>query len=113
MKHRIFFRLMFAFLLVILAGTATLDLKIRRDWETSLRDQIERALIEKTRLFAQRVEAAGDTSLAEIARGQALAADTRATIIDSSGRVLADSEADPATMRVLAAVKGVGRSVLP
>lgn len=98
MKRRIFFRLMSAFLLVIMASMATLDFKIRRDWDRSLRSEIQKGLVQKTKLFAQRVEAADSAGLPQIARNEALAANTRATIIDSSGRVLADSEADPASM---------------
>lgn len=98
MKSRIFFKLMAAFLTVIMAATLTLDFAIRRAWEGSLRNEIERALVQKTRLFAQRVQTDKGQSLEEIGKQEARAAEARATIIDRSGRVLADSEADPATM---------------
>ncbi|HEV2020973.1 MAG TPA: ATP-binding protein [Terriglobales bacterium] len=98
MTHRIFFKLMGAFLLVIVAGTVTLDFAIRRAWETSLRGEIERALVEKTQLFAGRVQADKSHSMQEVAVEAGRQAQARATIIDSTGKVLADSEADPATM---------------
>jgi two-component system phosphate regulon sensor histidine kinase PhoR len=96
--RRIFFKLMGAFLLVIVAGTVTLDFAIRRAWETSLRGEIERALVEKTQLFAGRVQADKSHSMQEVAVEAGRQAQARATIIDSTGKVLADSEADPATM---------------
>ena len=98
MTRRIFFKLLGAFLLVIVAGTVTLDFAIRRAWEASLRREIERALVEKTRLFAGRVQSDQSHSRQEVAVEAGRAAQARATIIDSTGLVLADSEADPATM---------------
>ena len=98
MTRRIFFKLLGAFLLVILAGTLTLDVAIRRAWEASLRGEIERALVEKTRLFAGRVQADKSHTMQQVAAEAGRQAQARATIIDSTGLVLADSEADPATM---------------
>ena len=98
MTRRIFFKLLGAFLLVIVAGTVTLDFAIRRAWETSLRGEIERALVEKTQLFAGRVQSDKSHTVQEVAVEAGRQAQARATIIDSSGKVLADSEADPATM---------------
>ncbi len=119
MTRRIFFKLLGAFLLVIVAGTVTLDFAIRRAWEASLRAEIERALVEKTRLFAGRVQSDKAHTMQEVAAEAGRAAQARATIIDSTGLVLADSEADPATMEnhatrpeFIAALKGeVGSSV--
>jgi len=67
-------------------------------WQASLRAEIERNLTQKTQLFAHRVEIDKNTSLTEIAAQEGLAAGARATIIDASGRVLADSESNPASM---------------
>jgi two-component system phosphate regulon sensor histidine kinase PhoR len=97
-RSRIFFKLMGAFLLVIAAVTATLDYTVRHAWEESLLHEIRRNLIDKTHLFAQRVQAERARPLMELARQEAAAADARATIIDSTGKVLADSDADPASM---------------
>jgi two-component system phosphate regulon sensor histidine kinase PhoR len=97
-RSRIFIKLMVAFLLVIGAVTVTLDFSIRRAWENSLRAEIETSLLQKTKLLAQRVQSEKGPSLQQIAKEAAQASDARATIIDSTGRVLADSEADPATM---------------
>jgi two-component system phosphate regulon sensor histidine kinase PhoR len=96
-KNRIFFKLLAVFLIVIAATAATLDVMIGSAWEASLRTEIERNLTQKTLLFAHRVEI-DRAPLSEIAAQEGLAAGARATIIDASGKVLADSEANPASM---------------
>ena len=98
MKNRIFFKLLAVFLIVIAATAATLDVMLGSAWEASLRTEIERNLTQKTQLFAHRVENDRAHSLTEIAAQEALAAGARATIIDASGKVLADSESNPADM---------------
>jgi two-component system, OmpR family, phosphate regulon sensor histidine kinase PhoR len=97
-KNRIFFKLLAVFLIVIAATAAVLDVMLGSAWEASLRTEIERNLTQKTLLFAHRVETDRSHTLAEIAAQESLAAGARSTIIDASGRVLADSESDPATM---------------
>jgi two-component system phosphate regulon sensor histidine kinase PhoR len=76
----------------------TVNVLIQRAWEGMLRSEIERSLREKTLLFADRVASAPRDSLEQITQQAAAEANERATVIDSSGKVLADSEADPATM---------------
>ncbi len=98
MKNRIFFKLLAVFVIVIAATAAILDVMIGTAWESSLRTEIERNLTQKTLLFAHRVETDRTHTLGEIAAQEGLAAGARATIIDASGKVLADSEANPANM---------------
>ena len=98
MKNRIFFKLLAVFLIVIAFTAATLDVMLGSAWEDSLRTEIERNLTQKTQLFAHRVETDRTHSLPEIAAQEGLAAGARATIIDASGKVLADSESNPANM---------------
>ena len=98
MKNRIFFKLLAVFLIVIAATAAILDVMIGGAWEASLRTEIERNLTQKTLLFAHRVETDRSHTLTEIAAQEGLAAGARATIIEASGKVLADSEANPAIM---------------
>ncbi len=99
MRNRIFFKLMAAFLVVILAAAVTFDILVGGAWQSSLRSEIERSLIQKTQLLAHRVEAdRSGHSLPDIAAEEGQAAGARVTIIDSSGKVLADSESNPATM---------------
>jgi len=89
---------MLVFLLVIGVAAVTLQITVRKVWEQTLRDQIERNLKQKTLLFAQRVETDRQHSLADIAAQAGQAAGARATVIDPTGKVLADSEADRRSM---------------
>ncbi len=98
MRSRIFVKLMFVFLLVIGVTAITLQLTVHGVWERTLREQIERNLKQKTLMFAYRVEADRQHSLADITAQEGQAAGARATVIDPTGKVLADSEADPSTM---------------
>jgi len=102
-RNRIFFKLLAAFVLVIIAGTVTLDISIRRSWEDSLRETIASNLRQKAAMFANRVNHDRSGGLQEIASQEAQAAGARATIIDASGRVLADSEIQPTPLQNLAA----------
>ena len=98
MRNRIFFKLLVAFAVVIAAATVTLDFAVRRAWEASLRQEVERNLRQKAAMFANRVQDNHERTVQEIAAQAAQSAGARATVIDRSGKVLADSEADPATM---------------
>jgi two-component system phosphate regulon sensor histidine kinase PhoR len=84
--------------IVVVVAALTMDVTIRRVWESSLRDEIQRGLTARTRLFANRIEIDHQHSLQDITSQEALAAGARATIIDPTGQVLADSEANPASM---------------
>jgi two-component system, OmpR family, phosphate regulon sensor histidine kinase PhoR len=97
-KQRIFFKLLLAFAVVIAAATVTLDFTIRAAWEKSLYQQIELSLTQKTKLFADLVQTDKQHTLQQIATEQARAADARCTIINKTGQVLADSQADASTM---------------
>jgi len=92
-RNRIFFKLLAAFALVIAAAMVTLDLSVRPAWENSLRVEIERNLRQKTLLLANRVNTDHAHSIQEITSQEGQAAGARATVIDASGKVLADSEA--------------------
>jgi two-component system phosphate regulon sensor histidine kinase PhoR len=94
---------MAAFLVVILAGAVMFDLMLGGAWQASLRNEIERNLIQKTQLLAHRVETErSGHSLADIAAQEGQAAGARVTIIDAAGNVLADSESRPGTAENLA-----------
>ncbi len=98
MRNRIFLKAMAAFVAVIAAATLTLDISIRRTWESSQRSDIERLLVQNVQGFALRIENDHQHSLQQIAEEEARITETRATIIAHDGVVLADSEADPKTM---------------
>ena len=98
MRNRIFFKLLAAFLIVIVAAAITFDFAVGGAWQSSLRAEIERNLVQKTQLLAHRVETDRSHSLADIAAQEGKSAGARVTIIDPAGNVLADSEANPAGM---------------
>ena len=98
MRHRIFFKLLLAFAIVIAGATLTLDLSVRKAWKDSLTQEIERNLQQKTLMFAERVNSSGNESLQDLVTREGQAAGARATVIDATGKVLADSEATASTM---------------
>ena len=98
MKSRIFLKLYLAAVLVIGAGTLTMAVLVRHAWVGMLRSEIETSLRQKTLMFASRVEEAPPASLNQITQQAAAAADAPVTVIDASGKVLADSEANPGEM---------------
>jgi two-component system, OmpR family, phosphate regulon sensor histidine kinase PhoR len=97
-KRRIFAKLFLIFALVIAITTAVLDLSFRHSLEGPLREEIQRNLTQKTHLFALRAENDHTHSPQEIVAQEAQAAGARATIMDLTGKVLADSEADASAM---------------
>jgi two-component system phosphate regulon sensor histidine kinase PhoR len=95
-RSGIFLKLMASFLVVILAAAILFDLTLGGAWESSLSSEIERNLVQKTQLLAHRVETdRSGRSLVDIASQEGQAAGARVTIIDSAGKVLADSESSP------------------
>jgi two-component system phosphate regulon sensor histidine kinase PhoR len=98
LRNRIFFKLLAAFLVVIVSAAVTFDFMVGGAWQSSLRAEIERNLTQKTQLLAHRVETDRSHSLTDIAAQEAQSAGARVTIVDSGGKVLADSEANPAGM---------------
>ncbi|HUI82922.1 MAG TPA: ATP-binding protein [Candidatus Binatia bacterium] len=98
MKSRIFAKLFFAALVIIAACTVSLDLLVHKAWENMVRGEIETSLRQKALMFASRVEHAPAGGLGQMTREAATAAGARITVIDSGGKVLADSEADPEQM---------------
>jgi two-component system phosphate regulon sensor histidine kinase PhoR len=96
-RSRVFLKLAVSFLLVLAVATFTLDVIIRSAWEKSLHDDLQLALTEKTELFAQQMETPGAQAPAVAAR-VAQIAHARATVIDRTGKVLADTDANPDRM---------------
>jgi two-component system, OmpR family, phosphate regulon sensor histidine kinase PhoR len=97
-RNRIFFKLMAAFVVVIAAAAVIFDLMIGAAWESSLRTEIERNLLQKTQLLAHRVETDRTRPLSGIVDQEGRVAGARVTVIDATGTVLADSEANPTGM---------------
>ena len=98
MNSRIFFRTLFAFILLIAAVTVILFFSLDSLWRNTLTQEAERNLRQKTVLFAQRIEAEGQHALRDVTAQEGQAAGARATVVDVNGKVLADSEAEPSSM---------------
>ena len=114
MRKRIFFKLLFLTIVVVGVSTAALDIMVRRTWENSLATQLDQNLQDKVKMFAARADReAGSLPYGQLANEVSQAARARATIIDHSGKVLADSEAQASEMEnhatrpeFIAALKG-------
>ena len=99
MRRRIFFKLFLLIVAVVGVSTAALDFLVRRSWEASLAAQLQRNLENKVQMFADRANReAGKIPFQELAEEVGKAANARATIIERSGKVLADSEANSEEM---------------
>jgi two-component system phosphate regulon sensor histidine kinase PhoR len=102
-RKRTFFKLLGALALVIAVTAVTLALLVHRSWENSLRQEIERNLRQKTVMFAHRVNTDRQTrTVQDIVSQEGQAAGARATLIDMTGRVMADSEAAASSMDAMA-----------
>lgn len=87
------FLIIFASFLVFIAFSAASVLHgANRYWEEQLRQEITRSLTQKTRLFAERVEADRSHRITDITLQAGHDAGARATVIDGNGKALADSE---------------------
>jgi two-component system phosphate regulon sensor histidine kinase PhoR len=91
-RNRIFLKLLTAFVLVIAATAVALNFSLVPAWEASLRQEIERNLKQKTVMFANRVNTDRERGIQDIVSQEGQAAGARATVISSTGKVLADSE---------------------
>src|SRR5262252_4339084 len=99
MRERVFFKLLVLIVVVVGVSTAALDLLVRRSWEGSLSAQLQQDLQDKVQMFAGRANREASTiPFQQLADEVAAAAHARATIIDRSGKVLADSEANSVEM---------------
>ena len=99
MRQRIFLKLLILIVVVVGVSTAALDLLVRRSWEGSLSAELDQSLRDKAEMFAAAANRdAGRIPFPQLAQQVAVAARARATIIDRSGRVLADSEAQAGEM---------------
>lgn len=94
MRHRVFLKLLLLIIVVVGVSTAALDVLVRRSWESSISSQLQQDLQDKVQMFAARADReAGSIPFQQLASEVGKAARARATIIERSGKVLADSEA--------------------
>jgi two-component system phosphate regulon sensor histidine kinase PhoR len=96
---RVFLKLLLLIVLVVGVSTAALDLLVRRTWQASQFSELQQDLQDKVQMFAAHANhVQGIVPFQQLADEEAAAARARATIIDRSGKVLADSEAQASTM---------------
>src|SRR5207237_7581601 len=81
-----------AFLAMIVAAAVGIGYNVHRYWEDVLRVEITRNLTQKARMFAVRVNADHEHKIADLAAQEGQMAGARATVVDTNGRVVADSE---------------------
>src|SRR6266496_5395601 len=87
------FLIMFAaFLAMIAAAAVGIGYNVHRYWEDVLRVEITRNLTQKAQMFAVRVNADHEHKIGDLAAQEGQLAGARATVVDTNGRVVADSE---------------------
>jgi len=97
--RRVFLKLLLLIIVVVGVSTAALYLLTRRHWEQSFALELDQNLRDKVLMFAARANRENGTiPFQQLANEVAASARARATIIDRSGKVLADSEADSTEM---------------
>jgi two-component system, OmpR family, phosphate regulon sensor histidine kinase PhoR len=81
-----------AFLAMIAAAAVGIGYNVHRYWEDVLRVEITRNLTQKAQMFAVRVNADHEHKIGDLAAQEGQLAGARATVVDTNGRVVADSE---------------------
>ncbi len=89
----VFLILFSSFLAMIAAAVISVGFGVHRYWENVLREEIQRNLTEKARMFASRVNTDRGHKIEDITSQEGQYAGARATVIDANGKVVADSEA--------------------
>ncbi len=92
MTGRIFSKLLFAFVLVLVIGTAILDFSLRRVVDVALRQQVERGLVGEARLLATAIEGNPGMPESRLVAAAAQAARAQVTLFTPDGRVRASSD---------------------
>ena len=98
MKSRIFLKLFAASLVLIAVCVLTMNVLIQRAWENMMRSEIESSMRQKTQMLASRIANTPADQRDSVIKQTAAETGARATLIATDGRVMADSEADPAQM---------------
>jgi hypothetical protein len=97
-RFTVFFVLFAAFLAIIAAMAVGVGYGVHRYWEVALRVEITRNLTQKAQMFAARVNTDHEHKIEDITAQEAHNAGARATVIDTNGNVLADSEAQASAL---------------
>jgi two-component system, OmpR family, phosphate regulon sensor histidine kinase PhoR len=94
-RQRVFLKFLVLITAVVGVSTAALDLFVRRSWEASISSQRQHDLEDKVQMFAARANReAGSIPFQQLANEVSAASHDRVTIIERSGKVLADSAAN-------------------
>jgi two-component system phosphate regulon sensor histidine kinase PhoR len=88
----LFFVVFIAFLAMIAATAVSVGYGVHRYWESVLRVEITRNLTQKAQMFAARVNTDHEHKIEDITAQAGQSAGARATVVDTNGRVVADSE---------------------
>jgi two-component system, OmpR family, phosphate regulon sensor histidine kinase PhoR len=91
-RLKVFLILFTSFLTLIAASAVSVGYSVHRYWESVLRQEITRNLTQKSQMFANRISTDRAHKIEDITSQEGQNAGARATVIDSSGRVVADSE---------------------
>lgn len=86
------FLLLFGSCLLMIAVSAIAVFATNHYWENAFRAEVERSLTQKAQMLASQINSDRSRKIADIAAQEGQHAGARATVIDESGRVLADSE---------------------
>jgi two-component system phosphate regulon sensor histidine kinase PhoR len=98
-RQRVFLKFLALITVVVGVSTAALDLFVRRSWEASISSQRQQDLEDKVQMFAARANReAGSIPFQQLANEVSAASHARVTIIERSGKVLADSAANSQEM---------------
>ena len=102
MRQRVFFKILAAMVLVVLAAAAMLDISQQNILESSLQNQRVHSLANSAQALAQRVVNPA-ANLGLLAQEEARAIDGRVTIVKNDGSVIADYAAGGGDMGATAA----------
>jgi two-component system phosphate regulon sensor histidine kinase PhoR len=105
MRQRVFFKLLAAMVLVVLAASAMLDISQQNILESSLQNQRVSSLAESAQVLAQQIVASPAANLGSLAQEEARAVDARVTILNRDGTVIADYAADGAHINTTSGLK--------
>ena len=115
MKKNIFYKIFFSYLVIICLSFFLLDLFVRDEIKNVLTSKVETELFS----YAQLLDLSSSVKIAQQLKQIAKISDSRVTLIDARGKVLADSEKESSLMEnhlnrpevQEARLKGMGRSV--
>src|SRR5437762_6860871 len=91
-RKRVFLILLGSFIAMIAAVAVSVGYGVHRYWEDALRVEIARNLTQKAQMLAARVNTDHEHKIEDIVAQEGLSAGARATVVDTNGRVVADSE---------------------